>query len=155
MARTALLIVAAIAVVYLLVIPLLERVVPRSVLRAYWHAINPLWMPTAGLFPGFCIVETIGRRTGRRHRVPVGGRLSGDTFWFVAANGRKAHYVRNIETEPRVRVKVHGRWRDGIATTCPDDNARRRLLRLNPLNSIFISISGTELLTIRVDLESG
>jgi hypothetical protein len=34
-----------------------------------------------------------------------------------------------------------------------DDDPRRRLLRLNPLNSLFIWIAGTELLTIRVDLD--
>lgn len=151
MVGVALRVVAAVAIVYLVVIPLLERVVPPRVLRAYWHAINPLWMPTAGLLPGFGIVETIGRRTGRRHRVPVGGRLSGDSFWFVAANGRNADYVRNMEAEPRVRVKVRGRWRDGTAHLCADDNARRRLLRLNPLNSVFVSIAGRELLTVRID----
>jgi deazaflavin-dependent oxidoreductase (nitroreductase family) len=143
----------AVALLYLLVVPLIERVVPRRVLVGYWRVMNPRWMPTAGLFPGFAVIETTGHRTGKLHQVPVGGRLRADTFWFIAANGRQAHFVRNIEADPRVRVKVHGRWRQGTARLCPDDNVWKRLVRLNPLNSIFIRISGRELLTVRVDLD--
>jgi hypothetical protein len=52
-----------------------------------------------------------------------------------------------------VRVLRRGRWRTGVAHLLDDDDARRRLLRLNPLNSAFIRVAGTELLTIRIDLE--
>jgi deazaflavin-dependent oxidoreductase (nitroreductase family) len=142
-----------IATLYLLIIPLLERVVPRRVLVAYWRISNPIWSKSSGLFPGFGIVETTGRKTGRKHQVPVGGRLKGNQFWFVAANSRESHYVKNIEADPQVRLKVRGRWRQGTATLLPDDKIGRRLLRINPLNSIFIRIAGRNLLTVRVDLE--
>lgn len=154
MLRIASIAAGAFAAFYLFVMPLLERVVPRRVLVAYWRIVNPLWIPCAGLFLGFGVVETTGRRTGRRHQVPVGGRLSGDTFWFVAANGHRSHHVKNIEADPQVRVRVHGRWREGTAHLCPDDNVRRRLMRMNPANSIFIAIAGREPLTVRVDLSS-
>ena len=143
----------AVAAIYLLIVPLLERVVPRRVLVAYWRVVNPLWSKSAGRFPGFGVVETTGRRTGRKHQVPVGGRLTGDQFWFVAANSHDSHYVKNIEADPRVRVRLRGRWRQGIATLLPDDKIGRRLLRINPMNSIFIRIAGKDLLTVRVDLE--
>jgi hypothetical protein len=52
-----------------------------------------------------------------------------------------------------VRVRVHHRWRKGTAHLLPGDDPRRRLLRLNPANSLFIWIAGVDLLTIRVDLE--
>lgn len=143
----------AVAALYLLIIPLLERVVPRRVLVGYWRISNPIWSKSSGLFPGFGVVETTGRRTGRKHQVPVGGRLTGDQFWFVAANSRQSHYVKNIEADPRVRIRVRGRWRQGTATLLPDDKIGRRLLRINPLNSIFIRIAGRDLLTVRVDLE--
>jgi deazaflavin-dependent oxidoreductase (nitroreductase family) len=146
-------VLVALALGYLVLVPILERIVPRRALVAYWRFMNPQWMPIAGLFPGFAVIETIGRRTGKAHQIPVGGRLKGNTFWFVAANGRKAHYVLNIEADPHVRVKTHGRWRTGVATLCPDDNVNQRLLRLNPTNSIFVRIAGTELLTVRVDLD--
>jgi deazaflavin-dependent oxidoreductase (nitroreductase family) len=97
-------------------------------------------------------METIGRRTGRQRRVPIGGGLRGNSFWLVAGDGRRSNYVRNIDVDPRVRLRVHGRWRTGTAHLL-DDDTRGRLLRLNPLNSLFISIAGTELLTIRVALD--
>ncbi len=145
--------IGAVATLYLLIIPLLERVVPRRVLVAYWRISNPIWSKSAARFPGFGVVETTGRRTGRKHQVPVGGRLTGDKFWFVAANSRESHYVKNIEADRRVRVQLRGRWRRGTATLLPDDEIGRRLLRINPLNSIFIRIAGRDLLTVRVDLE--
>jgi len=50
-------------------------------------------------------------------------------------------FVRNIEARPEVRVRVHGTWRDGHATVMYDENARRRLLKLNPINSAFLAIA--------------
>jgi deazaflavin-dependent oxidoreductase (nitroreductase family) len=141
-------------VVAYLAVAVFERFAPRRFVRGYQKYVgNPLQRNAAGLVPGFAVIETIGRRTGQLRRVPVGGALRGTTFWFVAGDARHAGYVRNIEADPRVRVKVHGRWRAGTAQLCPDDNPRMRLLRLNPLNSLFVWIAGTDLLTVRVDLE--
>lgn len=132
---------------------LFERLVPRRVLRWYQkHVGARLFGGGAGIVPGWALVETIGRRTGKPHRVPVGGRLIGDTWWFLASTGREAQYVRNIERNPNVRVRVHGRWRDGVAHVCGDENPRRLLLRLNPVNGLFLWLTGFELLTVRVDL---
>lgn len=132
---------------------LFERFVPRRVLRWYQkHVGGPLFRGSAGFVPGWALVETIGRRTGRRHRVPVGGRLIGDSFWFLAGTGRENQYVRNLESDPNVRLRVHGRWREGVAHICADDNPRRLLLRLNPVNGLFLWLTGFELLTVRIDL---
>jgi hypothetical protein len=58
-----------------------------------------------------------------------------------------------MEANSKVRVRVHGRWRAGNAHLLPADNPRRRLWRLNPMNGLFISVSGRDLLTVRIDLE--
>lgn len=154
MLTTVLWVLGGFAVFYVLGIAVFERVVPRPVLRVfqrYWSI--PSFKYTGGYLFGFGVIETIGRRTRQPRRTPVGGRLRGDTFWFIAANGRTTQYVKNIEANPRVRVQVHGRWRTGTAHLLPDDNVRRRLLRLNPVNSLFIWIAGRALLTVRIDLE--
>jgi|SRR6266540_251928 len=131
-----------------------ERVAPRPWVRAFQkHVGNRLFRLSAGITPGWAVIETTGRRTGRSRRVPVGGRLRGDTFWLVAGDGRQASYVRNIEADPRVRVRSRGRWRTGTAHVLDDDDPHRRLLRINPLNSAFLRVAGTDLLTIRIDLE--
>jgi deazaflavin-dependent oxidoreductase (nitroreductase family) len=132
---------------------LFERVAPRRWVKAYQRNVNPLQFHAAGFTPGWAVVETTGRRTGQPRRVPVGGALRGDSWWLVAGDAGHSHFVRNIEADPSVRVRVHGRWRNGTAHPIPEDDPRRRLLRLNPLNSPFVWIAGRDLLTLRIDLE--
>lgn len=149
------LVLQATASTLLLVIALalFERWVPRPLLRGFQRFTSPLFRPMAQFAPGYAVLETTGHRTGHLRHVPVGGRRQGQTFWLVAANGRRSHYVRNLEADPRVRVCVNGRWWTGTARPCPDDDARRRLLRMNPLNGLFIGLAGQDLLTVRVDLD--
>jgi len=109
--------------------------------------------------PGVALLETTGRRSGRPRRTPVGDGLEGDAFWIVAEHGRSAGYVRNLEADPRVRVKVGGRWWTGTAHLLDDDDPRARqrtLARGHPLralNAASVRAMGTDLLTIRIDLD--
>jgi deazaflavin-dependent oxidoreductase (nitroreductase family) len=107
-----------------------------------------------GYLPGWVVIETTGRRTGRPHRVPVGGGVRDGSVWVVAGR-RDADYVRNIEARPSVRVRVHGRWRKGIAHVLPEDDPRRRALRTNPANGLFVAVASAvaDQVTIRIDLE--
>ena len=71
--------------------------------------INPLMVALIerGLGPPtYALVETIGRRTGRRRLVPVANGLDGDTFWLIAALGDQAAYARKIRANPKVRVRA-------------------------------------------------
>ena len=56
--------------------------------------------------PGYALLETKGRKTGKARRTPVGDGRVGNQFWLVAEDGTKAGYVRNIERDPHVRLKV-------------------------------------------------
>lgn len=109
--------------------------------------------------PGYALLETTGRSSGLPRRIPVGDGLDGDVFWIVAEHGRRADYVRNIEADRRVRVLVRGRWRSGTAVPLPDDDPRERqriLGRHRPgrrLNDLAVRSLGTDLLTVRVDLD--
>jgi deazaflavin-dependent oxidoreductase (nitroreductase family) len=109
----------------------------------------------AGVVPrGWALLETTGRRSGQPRRVPVGDGLRGDTFWIVAEHGRHADYVRNIEREPRVRVKARGRWRTGTAHVLPDEDPRALLRALKrPLNDAGLLVMATEPLVVRIDLD--
>ena len=64
-----------------------------------------------GLVPGYVLIESIGRRTGKRRRTVVGMRVENSTGWVVAEHGRHAGYVLNIQADPTVRVCVRGKWR--------------------------------------------
>jgi deazaflavin-dependent oxidoreductase (nitroreductase family) len=148
------LIILAVVMLGFILVALFERLVPLPFLRSFQRrVVNPAFRWAAGFMPGYGVIETIGARSGQARRVPVGGGLRGGAYWLVAADGRAAQYVRNIEAHSKVRVRVHGRWRTGNAHLLPDDDPRRRLWRLNPMNGLFISISGRDLLTVRIDLE--
>ena len=105
------------------------------------------------LVRGWAILETRGRKSGRPRETPVGNGLVGDTFWIVAEHGRRAGYVRNIAADPRVRVFVHGRWRTGTAELMPEDDPVERQRDLPRLNARMVRLMGTDLLTVRVDLD--
>jgi len=118
--------------------------------------VNPIVRAAAraGIpLPLVVILETRGRKSGQPRRVPVGKAITGDTLWIVAEHGRKAAYVKNIEADPHVRVRVGRKWRSGIAQILWDDDWRERQRMLpNKLNSATVRLMGTEHLTIRIDL---
>jgi deazaflavin-dependent oxidoreductase (nitroreductase family) len=119
--------------------------------------LNPVVRAAARLglpLPMLVILETRGRKSEQPRRIPVGRALEGDTLWVVAEHGRKAAYVRNIEADPRVRVRIGRRWRKGVAQVLYADDWRERQRRMpNKLNSAMVRLVGTEHLTIRVDLD--
>src|SRR3954469_9675170 len=104
--------------------------------------VNPIvrMAARAGIpLPLVVILETTGRKSGQPRRTPVGKAIEGDTLWVVAEHGRRAGYVRNIEANPRVRVKVGRRWRTGTAHPMPDDDPRERQRRIpNRTNSAVV-----------------
>jgi deazaflavin-dependent oxidoreductase (nitroreductase family) len=113
--------------------------------------------------PGYALLETIGRKTGKPRRTPVGNGLLGRQFWIVAEHGQKAGYVRNIEVHPRIRLKLRdglrSRWYTGTGHLLSDDNPRERQRWLaNQLpgsasNAAAVRFFGTQLLTVRIDLD--
>jgi deazaflavin-dependent oxidoreductase (nitroreductase family) len=106
--------------------------------------------------PTHALIETTGRASGEPRRTPVGDGLAPDgrTFWIVAEHGRKAGYVKNILADPRVRVQVGRRWRSGVAHVLPDDDPRERQPQMGGgLNAATVRLMGTDLLTVRVDLD--
>ena len=85
--------------------------------------------------------------------MPVVPSIDGDTCWIVAEHGRKAAYVRNIEADPRVRIRLGRRWRTGAAHVMPDDDPRARQRGMPAVNAAAVRLMGTDLLTVRIDLD--
>jgi deazaflavin-dependent oxidoreductase (nitroreductase family) len=114
-----------------------------------------------GLAPqAFALIETTGRRTGRRRLTPVGNGLDDDVFWLIAARGYRSSYVANLTASPRCRVKAGRRWHAGTATVLDDDDALGRRARLDQANGIIGRLDGlafrataTRPVTIRIDLD--
>lgn len=99
------------------------------------------------------MLETIGRKSGQPRLTAVGGSTVDNAFWMVSEHGDHSDYVKNIKANPAVRVRVGGQWRSGTAHLLYDDDPRQRLRSLPRLNSAGVRTMGTELLTIRVDLD--
>jgi deazaflavin-dependent oxidoreductase (nitroreductase family) len=121
--------------------------------RRLVHGTQRLLVNPVGRKLPLTMLETIGRKTGQPRRTAVGGRVIDNQFWMVSEHGERSHYVLNIKANPAVRVRVHGRWRAGIAHLMPDDDAKARLRSLPGLNSAVVRLMGSDLLTIRVDLD--
>ena len=112
------------------------------------HVANPLMRR----LPIQTLLETKGRKSGEPRRTPLGGSRVGDQFWFVSEFGEKSQYVKNIQANPSVRVRLRGCWHDGTAHLVPDDDPHERLRSLPQFNSFGVRTFGTNLLSIRVDL---
>jgi deazaflavin-dependent oxidoreductase (nitroreductase family) len=109
--------------------------------------------PITRRLPTQMLLETTGRVSGQPRRTPVGGRLDGDAFWLVSDHGEASNYVRNIQANNRVRVRIRGRWRTGTGSLLPDDDPHARLATLPRFNSSMVRALGTDLLTVRIDLD--
>ncbi|MEG8183736.1 nitroreductase family deazaflavin-dependent oxidoreductase [Nocardia terpenica] len=102
---------------------------------------------------GQTLLETTGRVSGQPRITPIGGRRTGNSFWFVSEFGGRSQYVRNIRVDNRVRLRLRGQWYTGTAHLLPDDDAAARLKELPRYNSTVVRAFGTDLLTVRVDLD--
>jgi deazaflavin-dependent oxidoreductase (nitroreductase family) len=127
----------------------------RWVRRAQRYVLNPpvklaVW---TGLAPGYAIVETTGRRSGKHRHNVVGMKVDGTTGWVVAEHGRHAGYVHNLVARPEVRVRVGRHWHPAHAEVVDDDDAQARLDTFgHRSHAAAVRRFGTELTTIRFDL---
>jgi deazaflavin-dependent oxidoreductase (nitroreductase family) len=119
----------------------------RIVRTAQRLIVNPL-----GRRSPLTMLETVGRKSGQPRRTAVGGKVIGNQFWMVSEHGEYSHYVHNIKANSAVRVRIRGQWRTGTAHLLPDDDANERLRSLPGINSALVRLMGSDLLTIRVDL---
>jgi RNA polymerase sigma-70 factor, ECF subfamily len=147
--------------------PLTTRHTARVARLVERYVLNPQMRLglALGLAPrAFALLETVGRRSGKPRRTPVGNGLLGSTFWVVSEHGRGAGYVRNIEANPRVRVKIGRSWRAGTAHILEDDDAFARLEtvasalgRMRRLDAAifrsFVRWLDTQPVTVRIDLD--
>jgi deazaflavin-dependent oxidoreductase (nitroreductase family) len=89
------------------------------------------------------IVETIGRRSGRRRRVPVGFLEEEGKLIVVAEDGLSTSWVRNaLETDGRLRIFHRGRWRHARLQPRPGD-PEAYLRRMNRAHAAFVRMESS------------
>ena len=80
----------------------------------------------------FCYLTTVGRVTGRPHRIEIWFAWHGDTVYMLSGGGDRSDWVRNLIAEPEVQLEVGGRKRTTrarpVEAGTPEDALARRLL---------------------------
>ncbi|WP_431955671.1 nitroreductase family deazaflavin-dependent oxidoreductase [Nocardia lijiangensis] len=119
----------------------------------FWRLAGPGTEVVALLSPWWVVVETTGRRSGRPRRVPLArGPRERTSLLLLAVHGRRADWVRNIEADPRVRVRTGQRWRPGTAAVV--DSTPAELARFNAYARSaprMFAMKGEEPVLVRVE----
>lgn len=84
------------------------------------------------------VIETVGRKSGKRYRIPVGFLEENGKLIVVAEDGLHSSWVRNAQAKDgELRVFLHGRWRDARLQPMPGD-PESYLRRMNKVHAAFV-----------------
>lgn len=84
------------------------------------------------------IIETIGRKSGKRYRIPVGFLEDNGKLVVVVEDGLHSSWVKNARArDGQLRVFVHGKWRDARLQPLPGD-PESYLRRMNRAHAAFV-----------------
>ena len=61
------------------------------------------------------LLTTTGRKSGLKRVTPLQYEKIGDDYYLGAARGRKADWIRNIQSDPRVEIRVGAKRFEGQA----------------------------------------
>lgn len=79
----------------------------------------------------YCYLTTRGRKTGNPHTIEIWFALEGSTLYMLAGNGERSDWVRNLQKEPDVQVRLDGITYPATAravTDAEEDSLARQLL---------------------------
>ena len=66
------------------------------------------------------LLTTTGRRSGMKRITPLQYEMIGNDYYVGAARGTKADWVRNIQNNPQVEVRVGAKYFQGTAEVVTD-----------------------------------
>jgi deazaflavin-dependent oxidoreductase (nitroreductase family) len=89
------------------------------------------------------IVETVGHRSGKRRRIPVGYLDDGGHIIVVVEDGRSAQWIRNaLANDHRMRIHFRGAWREARLRIL-DADPESYLRRMNRVHAGFVRLEST------------
>ncbi len=99
------------------------------------------------------VVETVGRRSGKRRRIPVGHVEDDGKLVVVSERGAGGDWVRNaLARDGRLRVFYQGRWRDARLRLL-GGNPEDYLQRMNKLHAALVRRHSTTPQAVEITLE--
>jgi deazaflavin-dependent oxidoreductase (nitroreductase family) len=105
----------------------------------------------------FLYLTTIGRRTARPHRIEIWFAVHGANIFLLSGGRERADWVRNLQTNPQVRVELGGETREGVARVLeentPEDRLARELLvnKYEPIEQDSLEHWGRSSLPVAID----
>lgn len=109
----------------------------------------------------FCYLTTTGRRSGKPHTIEIWFAAHGANLYLMSGGRERADWVRNIEADGRVSVRIRDRTWEGAGRVVPagtdEDALARRLLlaKYQPPGSDELESWGRSALPVAIDLEDG
>jgi deazaflavin-dependent oxidoreductase (nitroreductase family) len=103
--------------------------------RALRGPQNALLRGLRGYFehaPGWVILTTKGRESGRPREVLLPCERSSELAVVISTYGWRAHWIRNLRNEPRVRFTAGGLVLRGRAEIVEDPARKLSIIRENP-----------------------
>jgi deazaflavin-dependent oxidoreductase (nitroreductase family) len=105
----------------------------------------------------FCYLTTTGRRTGNPHTIEIWFAAHGYTLYLMSGGRGQADWVRNIEVDGGVRVRVGDDERQGKARVVDpgtdEDALARKLLLEKYRRGDDLASWGRSALPVAVDLQ--
>ncbi len=71
----------------------------------------------------FCYLTTVGRVSGHPHEIEMWFALRGATLYMLAGNRYDSDWVKNVQREPAVRVRIRERIFAGRGRIVDEDSA--------------------------------
>jgi deazaflavin-dependent oxidoreductase (nitroreductase family) len=78
----------------------------------------------------FCYVSTVGRRTGDPHTIEIWFGLAGSTVYLLSGGGERSDWVRNLQANPSVHVRLGDREVPATARVVTEDGEEAMARRL-------------------------
>lgn len=108
----------------------------------------------------FCYLTTIGRKTGKAHTIEIWFATdpNGDTLYMLSGGGYRADWVKNIQANPSVEVRIKDQTFSAMGRIIEqpeEERTARRLVVAKYYGRQEVHASGweAESLPIAVDLQ--
>jgi deazaflavin-dependent oxidoreductase (nitroreductase family) len=93
--------------------------------------VTPRELLAAHADDSICHLQTTGRTSGRPRTIEIWFATDGERIYLLAGGRNRAHWVRNLRVNPRVRLRIGGQTLGGIARVIEGEGREplaRRLL---------------------------